>query len=264
LPNDKRKPELLFPFFRFRIMKQDMDNVKKCSKCGGEFPLDQFYKHRPECKDCRNAATAKWKKNNPEKSMAIGAKWYKNNPEKARAKNAKWHRDNPEKARALSTKWAKNNPEKVKATRDEWKKNNRDKCRAASAKWRKNNPGYMAKYHQERRANDIDYKLKTSFTNRIGKSIKSNKQCKHSTDLLGCTPRYAHEHLERQFKEGMTWDNYGYYGWHIDHIIPLSFFDFTDYEQQKRAWHYTNLQPLWAEENFKKGKKIIEMQLILQ
>ena len=55
----------------------------------------------------------------------------------------------------------------------------------------------------------------------------------------------------------MTWDNYGVYGWHIDHILPLSIFNLSDRTQLLKACHYTNLQPLWAEENLKRGAKII-------
>ena len=57
----------------------------------------------------------------------------------------------------------------------------------------------------------------------------------------------------------MTWENHGRYGWHIDHIMPCSSFDLTDPEQQKKCFHYTNLQPLWAHENMSKGAKIPNM-----
>jgi len=59
----------------------------------------------------------------------------------------------------------------------------------------------------------------------------------------------------KQFKPGMTWDNYGYYGWHIDHKVPCSNFDLSKPEEQYKCFHYTNLQPLWAEENLIKGGK---------
>jgi hypothetical protein len=53
----------------------------------------------------------------------------------------------------------------------------------------------------------------------------------------------------------MTWENHGRYGWHIDHIRPCASFDLADPEQQRKCFHYTNLQPLWASENMRKGDK---------
>jgi len=72
-------------------------------------------------------------------------------------------------------------------------------------------------------------------------------------DLIGCTPLELKTHLERKFTEGMSWDNYG--KWHIDHIIPCAAFDLTDPVQQRQCFHYSNLQPMWATANFKKGKR---------
>lgn len=72
---------------------------------------------------------------------------------------------------------------------------------------------------------------------------------------LGCSMEELKVYLESKFQPGMSWDNYSFTGWHIDHIIPLSSFDLTDPEQFKQACHYTNLQPLWAEDNFKKSNK---------
>jgi hypothetical protein len=62
--------------------------------------------------------------------------------------------------------------------------------------------------------------------------------------------------LQSKFKEVITWENHGKYAGHIDHIIPCASFDLTDPEQQKKCFHYTNLQPLWAHENLSKGAKI--------
>jgi len=69
--------------------------------------------------------------------------------------------------------------------------------------------------------------------------------------LIGCDPIYLKEHLEGQFTSGMSWDNYG--EWHIDHIVPCNDFDLTKPEEQSKCFHYTNLQPLWAIDNLKKG-----------
>lgn len=81
--------------------------------------------------------------------------------------------------------------------------------------------------------------------------LKGDKPMSFSK-ALGCTRAELSEHMERQFEPGMSWDNYGD-GWHADHIIPLSYFDLTDKGQFKEASHYTNLQPLWAEDNIEKG-----------
>jgi hypothetical protein len=69
--------------------------------------------------------------------------------------------------------------------------------------------------------------------------------------LLGCDVSQLWEHLESMFQEGMTKENYG--KWHVDHIKPCASFDMYDPEQQKQCFHYSNLQPLWAEDNLIKG-----------
>ena len=129
--------------------------------------------------------------------------------------------------------------------------------------YRENHKTNRSTYRRKRFSDDINYKLKVVIGNEIRRSVSGTKQYEHSIDLLGCSIDDFRKHIERQFQPGMTWENWGYRGWHIDHIIPVASFDFTDPEQQKRASHYTNLQPLWAEDNFKKSNKILEIQLIL-
>ena len=76
-------------------------------------------------------------------------------------------------------------------------------------------------------------------------------------DLVGCTPEFLRSYLESLFTEGMTWDNYGPKGWHVDHILPCASFDLTKEEEQKKCFHYTNLQPLWWFDNLRKSDKIL-------
>jgi len=77
---------------------------------------------------------------------------------------------------------------------------------------------------------------------------------KRTMELLGCSRKQLKKHLSAQFTEGMTPENYG--EWHMDHIIPVSSFDHHDPEQVAICWHYTNLQPLWAEDNLRKSDKL--------
>jgi hypothetical protein len=70
-------------------------------------------------------------------------------------------------------------------------------------------------------------------------------------EYLGCSISELRGYIEEQFKVGMSWDNYG--EWHIDHILPRVSFDHTKESEIFKCWHYSNLQPLWAYENFSKG-----------
>lgn len=102
---------------------------------------------------------------------------------------------------------------------------------------------------------DPQVRLKHNIRTRLSAVVKG-KRFSISTNM-GCTWLELKIHLESKFLSGMTWDNYGYKGWHIDHIKPLSLFDLTDKEQFTKACNYNNLQPLWAKDNFIKGAKYV-------
>lgn len=117
----------------------------------------------------------------------------------------------------------------------------------------------ICKRHLERLKEDSNYKLRGHMRTRISNALKRNgaQKATNTVNLLGCTVPELKKHLESKFIEGMTWDNYGMSGWHVDHIIPCASFDLTNEEQQKKCFHHTNLQPLWAEDNMKKSDKIL-------
>lgn len=108
---------------------------------------------------------------------------------------------------------------------------------------------------RERRKSDLCYRISERLRGRIKNLLGRNKP-EASSRSLGCTAKQLLAHLEGLLEPGMSWDNYGFYGWHIDHIIPLSAFDLTDLYQYRKACHYTNLQPMWAKQNLQKGSKI--------
>ena len=95
------------------------------------------------------------------------------------------------------------------------------------------------------------------MSSRIRMALKNNYKSKSTMKLIGCSIKFLKNYLQKQFKKGMSWSNHGLYGWHIDHIRPCALFDLTKPSEQKKCFNYKNLQPLWAEENIRKGKKII-------
>ena len=128
----------------------------------------------------------------------------------------------------------------------------------------KNRKKRKLRRHNERYKTDIHYRLKVNLRNRLRHAVKNNQKIGSAVKDLGCTVDKLKSYLESQFTPGMAWSNYGRKGWHIDHIKPLSKFDLTNLEQFKQACHYSNLQPLWAEDNMSKGDKYEEHNDIKQ
>jgi len=113
---------------------------------------------------------------------------------------------------------------------------------------------YTEQYLQKRKTNP-EFKVLTILRSRIVDVLSGHSKTDSTIKILGCTINHFWDHLQSKFKPGMTKHNHG--AWHIDHIIPCASFDLSDPEQQKICFHYTNLQPLWALDNLKKGKKLI-------
>lgn len=138
-------------------------------------------------------------------------------------------------------KYYQDNREDILRKRKIYYRNNRDKIVAKNSK-----------YISDRTREDIDFKIRRVLRSRLNHALNKNNKAGSAIRDLGCTIEELKKHLEDQFVEGMSWDNHGLHGWHIDHIIPLSEFNLTDPEELKKACHYTNLQPLWSKDNWSK------------
>jgi len=120
--------------------------------------------------------------------------------------------------------------------------------------YNKNRKTIVNKYNREKRKTDSNHRIACNLRNRVGLALKGNPKLDTTIKLIDCSIEQLKQHLEKQFTKGMTFRNYG--KWHIDHIKPCASFDLSKPEEQHKCFHFTNLQPLWAKDNFKKHDKI--------
>lgn len=179
----------------------------------------------------------------------------KNAAKLAKAKRIYWL-NNKAKLRQQITKWNCDNAEALKATRRAYYVANREKI---ALQYRQRLPEIL-KQRRERAKIDENVRIRASLRSAMNRVLASRNQGltkdNRTLNMIGCSFEFLKAHLESQFREGMTWQNYGRYGWHIDHIIPCAHFDLRELGQRRLCFHFTNLQPLWAEENLRKGSRI--------
>lgn len=135
--------------------------------------------------------------------------------------------------------------------RREYYKKNKEKESEYQIKYRKKNPNYNKDWQKNKREVDILFRLQGNLRARLSNIIK--EKTKKTIECIGTDIYSFKRHIEDQFVYGMCWENYG--EWHIDHIIPLSHGKTED--EILKLHHYKNLQPLWKEDNLKKGNKIL-------
>jgi len=135
---------------------------------------------------------------------------------------------------------------------------NKEHKRQYDLEYRKKNRLQLSAKHLAKKKSCIQTRLRHALRNRLGHAIKNGSKSGSAVRDLGCSIEFLKTYLESKFQPGMTWENWGKEDgcWHIDHIVPLSWFDLTAREQLLNAVHYTNLQPLWAEENSQKGARV--------
>jgi hypothetical protein len=181
---------------------------------------------------------------------------YKANREKYLQRSRDWYRDNPEQAKEARREWAAMNKATVKVIRRRHYAVNKEANRAQALEWKRKNKARLVEIHKHRMETDPQYRLACALRVRLGRALKRGQTKSAPTlELIGCSIAELIKHLESQFTPDMTWCNHGKY-WHIDHIIPLAAFDLTDAEQQRKACHWSNLQPLTIFDNLSKGDRL--------
>jgi hypothetical protein len=108
-------------------------------------------------------------------------------------------------------------------------------------------------FSRKKRESNLQFRLAGNLRARLGSAVRQKQKAGSAIKDLGCSIEEFKTYIESRFQDGMTWDNYGKHGWHLDHITPLSSFDLTDRQQFLLASHYTNYHPMWAKFNIQKS-----------
>jgi len=217
--------------------------VKVCSKCKIEKDFTEFSKAkankdglRGNCKSCVKERKKEYYQANKERIIEQIKEYYQANKERKKEYNKEYRENNKEQIKECHKKYYQANKEKINKK--------------------------ALEYQKVKRLKDPLYKMKGNLRNRTSIAFRNNGYNKNSKtqEMLGVDWDICKAHIERQFKKGMNWNNQG--EWHIDHIIPLS--SAKTLERLKQLCHYTNLQPLWAEDNLSKSDNINGQQTMIR
>jgi hypothetical protein len=235
--------------------------------------VEYYKKHREEIIE----KSLEYNKNNKEEKQKYLKKYVKENKETIKETKKQYYIKNNKEIKKQRKDFRENNKEKIREQKKKYKEENREKIKEANRKYCENNKEEIRRkkkiYKEKNRERllkvrrEKERELRKNPIYRAGKSISKgiydslrsanlSKNKRHWEDITGYTYQDLKKHLENLFQQGMSWDNYGY--WHIDHIIPQSFFKFKSINdvEFKYCWSLNNLQPLWAEDNLKKGKRL--------
>jgi hypothetical protein len=237
---------------------------KICSKCLIEKDVCEFHKHKGTndgyytiCKICRKPISKKYLEENKDLISFRRSKKYYENHEENLLKNRERIKNDRENRLEMSKRYYENNKDKVKEYQKKHYELNKEKYIKKAREWEINNREKKNQKANERnkirKKEDILFKLKTKLKTDIYVSLKRRKKSKTLEQIIGLSLEDYKKYIENQFEDWMTWENWGQFTWHIDHIVPLC--SAKTEEDVYLLWYYTNLRPLSANENLKKGGK---------
>lgn len=201
--------------------------MKTCTKCGKQKSISKFYSkyNRKQNKSfvCSICTTC----------------------EQLRHKD--WYEANRSRVQSYSRSYYKENRKSILLTLKNYREENRVEFRKKS----------LAQ-HKKLYKSSASYRIACLLRGRVFQVLKGHSKSAKTLKLLGCSVEHLRQQFESQFTEGMCWSKFMNGDIHIDHIRPCSSFDLSRESEQQKCFHYSNLQPLWAEDNLKKGKSIEE------
>lgn len=238
---------------------------RKCSRCNTVYPATKKYFHKSkahkygfvsQCKKCQKEYCNNHREEIKNYRREYRPQYYLKNARRIKKKSKLYYQNN----KAAKKKYAR-----------QYRIINKEKIQVQNRLYRQTHKKEINKNFAKRRQKDLNFKMMTVLRNAIYRVLKSqaSKKSNHTLILVGCTVQYFIKHIESQFLPGMTWENYGRLGWWVDHIKPCAAFDLSKEEEQRKCFHYTNLQPMWGIDNlhkssFYKGKLFRRPKVINQ
>jgi len=256
-------------FGRF-LLGVTMDYTKICKVCQEKLPATNEYFNKQKggkyglmakCKPCHKLYNQKMYQKHQKKRIAEKIVYRQKNHYKILESNKKCYQKYRDKRLEEKKLEAKLYPEKIKERqKQQYIKHRKQRLLDVKNYQIKNKEkirNRRAKYTINRYRNDPAFRIKMTLSRRMRGLMKKNGT--RTVDLIGCSIDNLKKYLESKFRDGMSWENYGRNGWHIDHIKPCASFNLTDPQQQKKCFHYSNLQPLWAADNIRKSDKVLDI-----
>ncbi len=210
--------------------------------------------------DERLAKKRKWQREynlrNYEKVKERNAKWQRENSDYRRTYMKDYHARNPDYSKLSARLFRKRHPDKERESQYRYYHANKEEQAEKGRAWRAKD-GSAEKERAVSRRRYHAYPEEVILRNVVFRMLKGLTKSERSRFYVGCSPGFLRNHLEGQFEPGMTWENWGSV-WHVDHIVPLSWWDVKNYpEHLEVASHYSNLQPMFKEENMSKGARFV-------
>lgn len=255
--------------------------TKFCNTCQQEKDLSEFYRaktskdgYSSQCKDCIRARQVKYNASHSEERKKKMAQYRKENYDKIRVREKsserqayqkQYREEHKEYDSIWHKKYYQQNKEMILARQKEYNQQNKDKKR----QYYYNNIEKFKQYQKEYKLKNAEQikekdkqrheknKLSRVVSYQIWRSLKDVKAERHWENLTTFTLQELKENLESKFQPGMTWENQGKEGWHIDHIIPQDVFlpfESESDEKFKICWSLHNLRPLWSKENLNRPR----------
>jgi hypothetical protein len=249
-------------------IQSDMMTMQKCCKvCRQEKPSVEFPKSRnyPDgysylCKVCKSNVNKIYRESNRQEIRAKKKEHYDKNAEKLRIiARTNRHRRKESLGEYFKNHYRKHRKRIIDRSQAYYDKNKEAILSRRKEKYQTNKSSVLRINYVRKKirlTTDSVYRLTESLRHRLYMVLKAKgiRKTQSAIHLVGCTKPELSIHIENNFKPGMTWENYGPV-WHVDHIKPCAKFDLANPSEQKKCFHYSNLQPLFGAENIKKGAK---------